>query len=269
MEHGNLIEQGTHNELLAKGGVYKELVLKQQIQTSNDNNRNTTQAEEDEYDQVLLRNEAIEVNRKSCIELQRASEPLTIASMPITSRKSKLLDGHEEKLQREKKDKHDRKKQKAPIWRIIKQMRPHWPLMMLGTVGAALAGGVFPLYALFFAKVITLLNENDDKKYGPLEGPNFYSFLFVILGLVAFLGFSLQVVCFEIAGSRYTKKLRSMLFAAFLKQEIGYFDQDENSVGSLTSKLAVDAKNVNEMITRVWPDIIQILFTSTIGTLSC
>lgn len=98
-----------------------------------------------------------------------------------------------------------------------------------------------------------------------MEHRNFYSILFVILGVMAFFGFSLQVVCFETAGSRYTKKLRSALFVAFMKQEIGYFDQDQNNLGSLTSKLAVDAKSVNEMITRVWPDIIQILFTSSAG----
>ena len=79
------------------------------------------------------------------------------------------------------------------------------------------------------------------------------------------MGFALQTVSFEIAGAKYTKKLRSMLFVSFMKQEIGYFDRDENNVGSLTSKLAVDAKNVNEMITRAWPDVVQIAFTSAIG----
>ncbi|RCI04065.1 Multidrug resistance protein 1, partial [Rhizopus stolonifer] len=256
MEQGNLIEQGTHSELLAKRGVYAQLVKKQEIQTSN---------EEDTDHETLLRNEAIEVNRRSCIELQqRGSSPSTVISMGRKSRYS-AADGYEEKRQREKQEKKGRKKMKAPVWRVLRQMRPQWGWMSLGCVGAAMAGSVFPMYSLFFSKVITLLNENDDKSYGPLEGPNLYSFLFVILGICAFFGFSLQVVCFEIAGAKYTRKLRSMLFTAFMKQEIGYFDRDENSVGSLTSKLAVDAKNVNEMITRVWADLIQILCTSVLG----
>ncbi|KAI8083358.1 p-glycoprotein [Gilbertella persicaria] len=256
MEQGNLIEQGTHSELLAKRGVYAQLVKKQEIQTSN---------EEDTDHETLLRNEAIDVNRRSCIELQqRGSSPSTVISMGRKSRYS-AVDGYEEKRQREKQEKKGRKKMKAPVWRVLRQMRPQWGWMSLGCVGAAMAGSVFPMYSLFFSKVITLLNENDDKSYGPLEGPNLYSFLFVILGICAFFGFSLQVVCFEIAGAKYTRKLRSMLFTAFMKQEIGYFDRDENSVGSLTSKLAVDAKNVNEMITRVWADLIQILCTSVLG----
>lgn len=266
MEHGDLIEQGTHNELITKGGVYSELVKKQQIQISSEGNNRKTKQEEEEEDEVLLRNEAIEVNRKSCIELNRASDPSTIASVSVT-RKSRfsIIDGFEDKLRREKKEKKNCKKMKAPVWKVFKQMRPQWGWIVLGSVGACIAGTVFPLYALFFAKVITMLNENDDKDYGPLEGPNMYSFLFVILGMFAFLGFALQTVSFEIAGAKYTKKLRSLLFVAFMKQEIGYFDKDENNVGSLTSKLAVDAKNVNEMITRAWPDVVQIAFTSVIG----
>ncbi|KAL0139468.1 P-loop containing nucleoside triphosphate hydrolase protein [Mucor lusitanicus] len=267
MQHGDLIEQGTHDDLIAKGGVYSELVKKQQIQTSSNNTHNRkTKQEEEQEDEILLRNEAMEVNRKSCIELNRASNNASIISVPA-ARKSRfsVLDGFEEKLRREKKLKKSTQKMKAPVWKVFMQMRPQWGWCVLGSIGACIAGTVFPLYALFFAKVITMLNENDDKDYGPMEGPNMYSFLFVILGMFAFLGFALQTVSFEIAGAKYTKTLRSMLFVSFMKQEIGYFDRDENNVGSLTSKLAVDAKNVNEMITRAWPDVVQIAFTSAIG----
>jgi ABC-type multidrug transport system fused ATPase/permease subunit len=256
MEHGDLVEQGTHNELLAKGGIYAGLVKKQQIDTVDKNSSS-------EEDEEMLRQEAIEVNRKSCLDMQRASDHSTIAN--VLSGRISVVDGFEAKRIREAKEKAEAKKMKAPVFKVFMQMRPQWGWMASGCVGACIAGTVFPMYALFFAKTITLLNENDDRYYGPLEGPNFYSLLFVVLGIFAFLGFSLQVISFEVAGAKYTRVLRSRLFKAYMKQEIGFFDQDENNVGSLTAKLAIDAKNVNELVTKVWGDILQIIVTSSIG----
>lgn len=260
MEHGDLVEQGTHNELIAKGGIYSELVKKQQIDTVD---KTAIVTEED--DEILLRQEAIEVNRKSCIEMARTSDHSTIANVIRKSGRMSVIDGFEAKKRREALEKKAAKKMKAPVLKVFMQMRPQWGWMALGCLGASIAGAVFPLYALFFAKVITLLNENNDQYYGPLEGPNLYSFLFVILGLFAFLGFSLQVISFEVAGAKYTRVLRSRLFKSYMKQEIGFFDQDENNVGSLTSKLAIDAKCVNELVTKVWGDVVQIIVTSSIG----
>jgi len=50
-----------------------------------------------------------------------------------------------------------------------------------------------------------------------------------------------------------------------MKQEMGFFDLSENHQGALITKLAVDAKNVNELITGVWGDIIQVSVTAIAG----
>lgn len=263
MEQGDLIEQGTHNELIAKGGMYSQLVQKQQIDTVD---KNAVVAEQD--DEMLLRQEAMEVNRKSCIEMARASDHSTIASVLEKNARVSVIDGFEARKRREIIEKKEAKKMKAPVLKVFMEMRPQWGWMALGCLGASIAGAVFPLYALFFSKVITLLNSNDDRYYGPFEGPNFYSFLFLVLGVCALIGFTLQVVSFEVAGAKYTRVLRSQLFKSYMKQEIGFFDRDENNVGSLTAKLAIDAKCVNELVTKVCGDITQIIVTSVIGNIS-
>ena len=54
------------------------------------------------------------------------------------------------------------------------------------------------------------------------------------------IAFSFQTICFTVAGENLTKRLRSHLFTAFLRQEVGWFDEERNSTGALTTRLASD-----------------------------
>ena len=53
-----------------------------------------------------------------------------------------------------------------------------------------------------------------------------------------------QVVCFGIAGEALTARLRSKSFKAMLRQEMGWHDDERNSTGTLTTRLANDAGEV-------------------------
>ena len=51
-------------------------------------------------------------------------------------------------------------------------------------------------------------------------------------------------MCFSISGEALTARLRSLSFKAMLRQEIGWFDEERNSSGALTTRLADDASKV-------------------------
>ena len=53
-----------------------------------------------------------------------------------------------------------------------------------------------------------------------------------------------QTVCFDVAGETLTARLRSLSFKAMLRQEIGWYDEERNSTGALTTRLASDAGQV-------------------------
>lgn len=259
MQAGDLIEQGNHNELLSLNGVYAELVRKQEIATKQDGS-NVEELDSEE----LLRREQMEI----AAEKQRSDDNLnekdsTAHLFKTTSRAS--VDAYELKLKRAKEERKVAMKQSVPLKKVLLQMRSEWPLLGLGIVGAAIAGAVFPCFALIFAQVISKLIAPSDVVPGPMEGTNLYSFLFVVIGVGAFIGFSTQVISFETAGERYTKRLRADIFRAFMKQEVGFFDDDDNSLGALTSKLAIDSKNVNELVTKTWGDVTQIIVTAITG----
>lgn len=53
-----------------------------------------------------------------------------------------------------------------------------------------------------------------------------------------------QGYSFAKSGELLTRRLRKVGFQAMLKQEIGWFDDPENSPGALTTRLATDASMV-------------------------
>jgi ABC-type multidrug transport system fused ATPase/permease subunit len=54
----------------------------------------------------------------------------------------------------------------------------------------------------------------------------------------------LQMHLFSLAGVRLTARLRVAAFSAMLRQEIGWFDDEKNSVGTLCARLSGDAASV-------------------------
>eukprot|EP00177_Eucheuma_denticulatum_P008442 GFKZ01015348.1.p1 GENE.GFKZ01015348.1~~GFKZ01015348.1.p1 ORF type:complete len:1387 (+),score=214.48 GFKZ01015348.1:517-4161(+) len=113
------------------------------------------------------------------------------------------------------------------------------PFMLLGMVGSALGGASFPAMAILFASVINVLFQPDNA-----AEVRKWSLLFVLIGGGAFLGYFLQLFMLGISGERLTRKLRSMAFRALLKQEMGFFDRKENSVGRLTTRLSTESTYV-------------------------
>ena len=57
----------------------------------------------------------------------------------------------------------------------------------------------------------------------------------------------MQNAMYGISGERLTYKLRYMLFRGILRQDMGWFDRPDNTVGALATKLSNDASAVQGM----------------------
>ncbi|KNC80431.1 hypothetical protein SARC_07202 [Sphaeroforma arctica JP610] len=119
--------------------------------------------------------------------------------------------------------------------RVYRLNRPEWPLFILGGCGAILVGLVWPCYAWFFGELIFLLMNNDQGEVDTMV------IKFIVLAAVAFVGNVINTVCFGYANERLVRRVRRMLFSAYMRQDVAWFDIEDHLPSSLESKLASDA----------------------------
>lgn len=126
-----------------------------------------------------------------------------------------------------------------------------------------MVGASFPAFAVLFGEVYYVLGLQDDDEVRR-ETVNF-SIMFLVVGIVTGLGTFLQMYMFGLAGVRMTTRIRRMTFAAMLKQEMGWYDEDANSVGALCARLSSDAGAVQGATGTRVGSILQALSTLVLG----
>ncbi|CAN8075644.1 unnamed protein product [Agarophyton chilense] len=205
IDEGRVVEEGDHNSLLnIEGGAYRTLVEFQNVE-----GKKQKEEKEEEDSSVVLQ--------------PGVDDPTKATSL------SKTLVEQEDKGELPAVD-------KGVLRRALKMSLPDLPFILIGMLGAAVAGASFPVMAITFTEVIEVtLREN---KAGDVT---FWACMFVLIGGLSFVGYFVQHAMLGISGERLTRKLRSKAFRSILRQDIGFFDAKENSVGQLTTRLATEA----------------------------
>uniref|UniRef100_A0A8C1KVU7 ATP-binding cassette sub-family B member 5 n=1 Tax=Cyprinus carpio TaxID=7962 RepID=A0A8C1KVU7_CYPCA len=147
------------------------------------------------------------------------------------------LDANEDDTQDEKE-----KAPEIPFTKILALNKPEWPYLLVGTLASLVGGAVYPCVAILFAKIIGVFAEVDpDVKR---QKTMMFSLFFLLTGAVAFITYFFQGFMFGKSGELLTMRLRRQAFNAMMRQEIAWFDDNNNAVGVLTTKLATDASLV-------------------------
>uniref|UniRef100_A0A9J7X3U9 ABC-type xenobiotic transporter n=1 Tax=Cyprinus carpio carpio TaxID=630221 RepID=A0A9J7X3U9_CYPCA len=135
-----------------------------------------------------------------------------------------------------------KKAPEIPFTKILALNKPEWPYLLVGTLASLVGGAVYPCVAILFAKIIGVFAEVDpDVKR---QKTMMFSLFFLLTGAVAFITYFFQGFMFGKSGELLTMRLRRQAFNAMMRQEIAWFDDNNNAVGVLTTKLATDASLV-------------------------
>ncbi|KFK33112.1 hypothetical protein AALP_AA6G332600 [Arabis alpina] len=224
--NGQVMETGSHAELMSKGGDYASLVTCQDMEPQ-ENTRS--------------------IMSESC-RSHYGSSRSTRASLKWTSFR-------EDQEKTENDSNVEELSSSSMIWELIKLNAPEWPYALLGSIGAVLAGTQPALFSMGLAYVLTVF-------YSPFPSMIKHdveriAIVFVGIGIVTTPIYFLQHYYYTLMGERLTSRVRLSLFSAVLSNEIGWFDLDENSTGSLTSILAADATLVRSALADRLSTIVQ------------
>uniref|UniRef100_A0A9J7XX13 ATP-binding cassette sub-family B member 5 n=1 Tax=Cyprinus carpio carpio TaxID=630221 RepID=A0A9J7XX13_CYPCA len=236
---GKVVEQGTHRELMAKKGVYYSLVMQQTSGRPNDdldgNEYDIQDVSEGETSEESSETETPEGGMERQMEsgrsLRRGSE----------RRSSRKKSSAKKKSKKSKKDKKENVSE-IPFTKILALNKPEWPYLLVGTLASLVGGAVYPCVAILFAKIVGVFAEVDPEV--KRQKTMIFSLFFLLTGAVAFITYFFQGFMFGKSGELLTMRLRSQAFNAMMRQEIAWFDDDNNAVGVLTTKLATDASLV-------------------------
>ncbi|CAK9176508.1 unnamed protein product [Ilex paraguariensis] len=139
------------------------------------------------------------------------------------------------------KEAKDTQHREAPsFWRLVELSLAEWLYAVLGSIGAAIFGSFNPLLAYVVALIVTAYYRSDEKHHLRQEVDK-WCLIIACMGIVTVVANFLQHFYFGIMGEKMTERVRRMMFSAMLRNEVGWFDEDENSADTLSMRLANDA----------------------------
>ncbi|RNJ59946.1 hypothetical protein D7B24_000663 [Verticillium nonalfalfae] len=137
-----------------------------------------------------------------------------------------------------------------------------WYVLALFT--SILGAGVYPGQALLLGKVMDVFYPELDQSRG-----NFFALMFFIMAIcLLFVYMAMGWVSNHIAQA-YGHDVRKRMFAAYLRQDLRFFDRPENTIGALTSRLDSDAQSLFELmgfnVTMIMLSVITVLICSVLS----
>uniref|UniRef100_UPI00358EA8DA ATP-dependent translocase ABCB1-like isoform X2 n=1 Tax=Myxine glutinosa TaxID=7769 RepID=UPI00358EA8DA len=237
---GAIGERGTHDELMARGGVYCQLVNQQTVNRTDKQEKvepDDEDIEEDEEQPIIEELDIVDIHPGALVRKLSRKLSTRLASSARGKRKKSTK---RVKSQTDEQEKDDLPK--ISFWKILAWNKPEVVFIVFGLFAAILNGGVPPAFGFFFGKIIGVFGKTDSD--ARRADTALYSAMFLILGVISFFAFFLQGYMFGKSGEHLTMRLRGQVFKAMLRQEISWFDDHRHGVGVLTTRLATDASQV-------------------------
>ncbi|CAL1411420.1 unnamed protein product [Linum trigynum] len=218
LKSGKFLESGTHSNLMSKGGEYATLV-RQQASKNSKNPRSFNES-------ASIGGSSFRESFNSVLESKADEDCLK-----------------------------DKNSVSPSIWALMKLNAPEWPYAVLGSLGAILTGVQVPLFVLGLSHIFNAYYLPDLSEMR--EVVNTVVIIFVVAGVVTVPIYLLQHYFYTVMGENITSRVRLSMFSAILSNEIGWFDAEENNVGSLISALAADATLVRSALADRLSTIVQ------------
>ncbi|RLM64313.1 hypothetical protein C2845_PM16G03300 [Panicum miliaceum] len=214
LDRGAVVESGRHADLMARGGPYAALV-----KLASDSGR--SDASEPSKPAAATTEMYNSFTDESGYEMSTMSKSRYRVQMI-----------HGEASQKDA----DAKFSVSEIWKL---QRREGPLLILGFLMGINAGAVFSVFPLLLGQAVEVYFDADTSKMKRQVG--YLAVAVVGLGVACILTMTGQQGLCGWAGARLTMRVRDRLFRAIMKQEPAWFDEEDNAMGVIVTRLARDA----------------------------
>ncbi|ETN83249.1 ABC transporter, ATP-binding protein [Necator americanus] len=226
--NGEIVEQGTHTELMEKHGVFYEMT---QAQVLREQKKVEPQVSDEEGSDIFSGDG---FNKLESLRSRKASTKSgTSVATSIQSMQQEM---------------EEIRAKPSPMSKVFYFNRDKWGFFFLGLVACIISGAITPLFALVYAEIVSVYSEPVDQMKKDVY---FWCGAFIVVGLIHAASFFSSAVCLGRCGESLTMKLRLEAFRNILRQDIGFFDDLRHGTGKLCTRFATDAPNVRYVFTRL------------------
>ncbi|KAL7100872.1 hypothetical protein ACP275_08G021900 [Erythranthe tilingii] len=231
IQQGQVVETGTHEELIAKAAAYANLIRFQEMVGNRDFSNPSTRR-----------------TRSSRLSHSLSTKSLSLRSGSLRNLSYSYSTGADGRIEMVSNAETERKNP-APsgyFCRLLTLNAPEWPYSIMGAVGSVLSGFIGPTFAIVMSNMIEVFYYQNpaDMERKTKE----YVFIYIGAGIYAVIAYLIQHYFFSIMGENLTTRVRRMMLAAILRNEVGWFDEEENNSSLLANRLATDAADVKSAI---------------------
>lgn len=269
MKDGVIVEQGRHNQLLQNPhGVYAGLVTTQQI------NRENTRAFLTQQTQKAHQPQFDDFGSKELEERNNMASRVSVATNDTAASHIMKMNG----LRYGEFDDEGKQKPRALIYLMMRLSRVGKdllvPYFLPGILCAVITGATYPCFSILFGLALTNFSkcQNDDGQPCPepargsmRSSANHQALYFFIIAIISTIATMFQMALIQQGSSILMQRLRSRMFRAYLRSDVSFFDEKENSSGSLTSALAENTQKINGFIGVSLGTIVQSIATLIVG----
>ncbi|KMS99218.1 hypothetical protein BVRB_2g046570 [Beta vulgaris subsp. vulgaris] len=231
IQQGQVVETGTHEELITKAGAYASLIRFQEMVGNRDFSNPSTRR-----------------NRSSRLSHSLSTKSLSLRSGSLRNLSYSYSTGLDGRIEMVSSAESERKNP-APrgyFFRLLKLNAPEWPYSIMGAVGSILSGFIGPTFAIVMSNMIEVFYYQN---YASMEKKTKeYVFIYIGAGIYAVVAYLIQHYFFSIMGENLTTRVRRMMLAAIMRNEVGWFDEEEHNSSLLAARLATDAADVKSAI---------------------
>ncbi|KAM7274626.1 hypothetical protein ACFE04_016492 [Oxalis oulophora] len=256
IHQGKIVEKGSHSELTKDlEGAYSQLIRLQEVNRESDDTA-------DDQDNTEIASETFRhSNTRMSFKRSISRGSSGIGSSRHSFSVSMILPSGAD-IPAKADPEPSKKKPDVSIRRLAALNKPEIPVILIGTFAAIISGLVLPTWGLLLSSVIKSFYKPADELKKDVR---FWAIMLIILGLAMLCSSPARSYFFSVAGFKLVQRVRATCFEKVVNMEVGWFDEPENSSGSIGARLSTDAATVRALVGDALAQIVQNIATALAG----